>query len=339
MITRVTTAAGSYRVVPGDRWRTTALILAPLLDEWTRAAPSGVTARSLGPNSHAHVRAGHLVVTGLASHALPGLDTTDATVAVELRRPGRPPQTVVLTVPMGAALPYTAPAVALASTTIALAGRVTRAAFPHGPVAGAAVKVTGGTSAVLALTVPLALAHPAGSTVRERTLADGASTTLTAALTGGATVLEAASTAGITPGTVLAVGQDLVTAGSVNGPLVLLRTPAAASAAAGTAVTLQNPGTSGSATTLARTALRGDGMLPVAGALAGAVVEVVDGAATEFRRTTVTTDTDGRWRIGGVRGIPEVTLTTSAAGFVTDGPRLYPLAPVDPFVVTTALRT
>lgn len=330
---------GTYTVHPGETWRTLALVLVPLRDEWTASLPSGITARALSPNTHAHVTGGHLVITGLPGRALPDLASGPAVLAAELRRPGRPPQRVAITVPQASTLPYRAPAVSVASTSITLVGRVSAAGFPYAPVVGASVAIAGGVAPLLAIPVPLALGHPAGITVRERALSSGPGTTLLAAVRGGDGVLQVASVAGLAAGSVLAVGPDLVVVDAVAGQFVMLRTPASLSAPAGAAVTAFTAGVTGASTTLTRDALPGDGVLPVGATLGGPAVEILDGAATEYRRTAVTTGADGRWRVPGVRGIPDIALTTSAPGFITDGPRLYPLAPLDPYVLSIALRT
>lgn len=340
MTVPVVNTTGSYRlVVPGEPWRTGALVLVPLVDEWTQSPPADVTARSLTPHTAAHVTAGTLVLTGLPERAFPTLATAPAQVVAELRRDGRVPQVVTVTVPTGTVTPWTAPPVAVTARTVRLSGRVTAAAFPHGPVAGAQVTFAGAAAALVTVPVPLALDHAAGTTIRARTLTPAAATSLDAPSRAGQRVLTVASTAGIAAGTVLAVGEDLVVADGTNGPLVLLRTPVAASAAASSPVTPHTLGAAGAAAQLSRAALAGDGLLPASGTLAAAVVEVVDGAATEYRRTALATDADGRWALPGVRGIPEVDLTVTAAGFLTEGPRRYPLAPLDPFVLNTSLRT
>lgn len=340
MTLQVTNATGSYRVaLSQELWRTSALVVAPLLDEWTQDAPSGVTARAVTARTFAHVTGSTLVVTGLPEQALQTLATAPAEVVVELRRGGRPAQRVVVTVPMGSTLPYQAPVIAVASSTIRVAGRVTARAFPHGPISGAALSIAGVVTPLITLSVPLAIPHRETTTVRLRSLAAGAGTTLTAPIAGGMSAIPVLSTAGIGVGTLLAIGDDIVVAEGTSGMVVRLRTPIAASAADGAAVVIQTPGATGAAETLGRDAVAGDGLLPVSGALAGPVVEIVDGLSTEYRRTTLTTDADGRWRLSGVRGIPEIDLTTSAPGFLADGPRRVPLAPVDPFVLNTSLRT
>lgn len=338
MMTVVLNASGSYRIIHGAAFRTSALVVVPLLDEWTQEPPAGITAKALSPRAHARVTGSHLVITGLREQVLPNIDTAPAELTVELRRPGRPLQRVTVVVPMGSTLPYAAPVVAVTSTTIRLAGRVTAAAFPRPPIVGATIAIAGIGLPLVTLSVPLARRHAAGTVVRVRPLTPGAGTTLAEPVAGGAKVLSLASTAGIAPGAVLAVGRNLVVADATTGSLVLLRTSIAASAAAGTAVARQTLGAPGASVTLARDAREGDALLPASGALAGTVVEILDGAETEFRRTTLTTDSDGRWGVP-VRGIPEIDLTTSAAGFLTDGPRRVPLAPIDPYTVNTSLRT
>ena len=121
--------------------------------------------------------------------------------------------------------------------------------------------------------------------------------------------------------------------------LAVLALPLATSPTAASAVAVLSLGAIGAATTLARAGLRGDGVLLTGAALAATTVEVVDGAATEYRGVDLVTDPDGRWRLGGVRGVPELRITTAAGGFLTDGPRTHPLAPFDPYVINTALTT
>jgi hypothetical protein len=339
MTLQVVNRTGSYRVAIGrESWLTGALVIAPLLDEWTQTAPGGVTSRALTPRAYARVAGTHLVVSGLADQVLAGLAAGPVDVVVELRRRGHLPQRVTITVPMGSVLPYEAPAVVVSSTSICLAGRVTANAFPHGPVAGATVAVTGVGPALVTLSVPLAIAHPAATGIRLRALTPGAATALSAPIRGGASAIRVLSTAGIGSGTLLAIGEDVVVADGTSGPIVRLRTPVAASAVDGATVTIQVPGAIGAGATFTRDAIAGDGLLPVSGALIGPAVEIVDGASTEFRRTQIVADADGRWRIAGVRGIPEVEVTTGAPGFLTDGPRLTPLAPTDPYIVNTSLR-
>ncbi|MCW3494207.1 hypothetical protein [Microbacterium sp. SSM24] len=340
MTVQVVNASGSYRVaLDRELWRTSALVIAPLVDEWTQAAPSGVSARAITPRTFAHVTGSHLVVTGLAEQALRGLDAGPVDIDVELHRRGHGPQHVTITVPMASSLPFESVALAVGSTTIRLAGRVTAAAFPHAAVPGASVALTGIATPLLTVTAPLAADHAAGTTVRVRALAAGAATSLTAPARAGDMALRVLSAAGIGSGTLLAVGQDIVVADGTAGRVVLLRTPVAVSAADGDAVTIHAPGASGAGTALARPVLAGDGLLPSTAALAGAAIEIVDGPSTEFRRTSLTTDADGRWRLAGVRGIPEISATTTAGGFLADGPRQIPLAPTDPFIVNTSLRT
>lgn len=333
----MTVQMGPYLVRPAGRWHTRALALLPLVDEWTLAPPSPpISARSLSPSVSAHVTRGTLVLTGLPERALPHLSTTSSTLSARLSRPGRPDQTVAVTIPAGSALPHRGAPIHVTSATIAVTGRVTAAAFPHGPIAGAELAFSG---TLVAVSTPIAADHAAGVTVRARTLTPGATTTLTVAASAGQTILQPASSAGMAAGAVLQLttGEYCVVAGLPAPSVVELHHPLRTSPAAGSTVTLVALGGTGAATALSRAALPGDGVLPLAGPLAAATVEIVDGNATEYRATGLVTDADGRWRLSGVRGITELRLTTSAAGFQTDGPRTFPLAPIDPYVITTAL--
>lgn len=333
----MTVQAGPYRLVPGDPWRTQALALLPLIDEWTLEAPSPpTTARSLTPAVGAHVTRGTLVFTGLPERACPDIALSPVTFSARLTRPGRPDESIAVTIPAGAQLPHRAPPAAVASVTIAVTGRVTAAAFPHGPVPGANLTFTGD---VIALSVPLSAHHPAAAAVRGRTLVAGAGTTLASAATGGTSTLEPVSTAGVAPGDVLltASGEFVVVDGA--SAVLTLRAPLHASVPAGSGLTRMTPTGIGATTTLARAAIPGDGLLPTTGPLTSPVVEIVDGARTEYRATGLIADPDGRWRLSGVRGAPDLRITTSAAGFITDGPRTHPLAPIEPYFITTALGT
>lgn len=340
MTQTVVTTAGTFRVVPAGVWRTDALAVVPLLDEWTQAAPTVVLARSLTAQVFAHVTAGTLVLAGRPERALPHLATADAFVAVALTRPGYPEQRATVRIPLGSTLPYTAPPLPVASRTIALVGRVSAADFPHGPLIGAAVRFDGTPARPLAATtVPVALRHDEGVTVQLRTVTNGATTTLAAPATAGDATLALASTSAMPTGRVLllATGEHVVVA-ATTGNLALLRAPLKTSPATGTPVTRLTLAAAGPTSTLAREALPGDGVLPLAATLPTGVLEIVDGPATEYRATGHVTDADGRWRLSGVRGITEIAITTAAAGFVTDGPTTVPLAPIDPFVINTALK-
>lgn len=328
--TTVVTADGSYLVVQGDRLVTQALVVVPLVDEWTQAAPEAVRARCLTPGASAHVTAGHLVVTGVPERALPSLPTTAGTVEVVLERPGRPPQPVALVVPAGSALPWRGPAVPLASMVVAVAGRVREKDHPYPPVADATVEVRGvAPQRLVTLRAPLALSHDAGVSVGGRALTETGTTTASAAAAG-STRLVVASTAGIGSGTVLALGarpreEHVTVDGLEPGNVVVLRVPLVRSVADASPVRRHTTGALTGATSLVRAALPGDGVLVTVAGSNAAVVEVSDGARTELRSAQLRTDPDGGWRLDGVRGIPRIELTVSATGFATHGPVAHPL--------------
>ena len=139
-----------------------------------------VVAQANDPHVGAHITDDVVVLTGRPELALPRLTTADELLHVTLRTAGLPAQDVQVTVPMGSALPYNAPAVALAVPPVAVSGRVSQAVFPHAGIANAMVTVSGAAPAgqLVALRCPLGLAHAAGTVVRVNTLALVASTTL-----------------------------------------------------------------------------------------------------------------------------------------------------------------
>jgi len=341
----VVTSQGAYRVRGWETWRTSALVIARLVDEWTQAPPPVVSVRSLTPRAAAHVTEGYLVVTGLPEVAFPQLAASAQTVSVRVQRPGGPAETLDITVPAGTALPYRAPDQPVSSTTIALAGRVTDAVHPHAPIAGATLVFEGSAAALAALTTPLAGGHDAGTAVQVRSLTADASTTLAAPAKAGNLALALGSTSGIASGRVLrlrapGLGDDYVVVDTVlPGKLVTLTLPLRTTPDPTASVTRMNLGAAGASTTLRRSARPGDGVLLTQATLTDAVLEVVDGTATEYRATGLTADADGRWRLSGVRGVSDIVLTVAAAGYQTSGPTAYPLAPVDPTVVNTALST
>ncbi|QQZ18457.1 hypothetical protein GO592_40480 (plasmid) [Rhodococcus sp. 21391] len=317
-------------VIAGDRLTTQALVVVPIVDEWTGSAPESVRARSLSPGAFAHVADGQLVVTGRPARALPSLDTTARTLEVVLDRPGRAPQRVELVVPAGSALPWRGPAVPLAATAVAVAGRVREKDHPHSPVADATVEVRGvAPRRLVALRAPLALAHDAGVTVGGRALTETGTTTASATPAGSDRVVVASPT-GIGGGTVLAFGErrreeHVTVQGLEPGNVVVLRLPLVRSVPDGAPVRRHTTGALTGATSLVRAALPGDGLLVTVANSNAPVVEVSDGGRTELRSTNLRTDGDGGWRLDGARGISRIELTVNATGLATYGPVNHPL--------------
>lgn len=333
----VVTATGQYDVVDGDRLRTQALVLMPVLDPTLSAGLGNrlVVAQSNDPHVGAHITDGILVLTGRPELALPRLTTADELLHVTLRTAGLPAQDVPVTVPMGSALPYNAPAVALAVPPVAVSGRVIQAVFPHAGIADAMVTVSGAAPAgqLLALRCPLGLAHAVGNVVRVNALTTVAGTTLAAPAAVGDQTITVASAASITSGTVLGLGPagrcEHIVADSVDpvSRTVFLRAPVVRSRPPGAAVSVSSAGASSSPTTLGTATRAGDGVIVTAGPISAQVVEVADAVPehTEYRLTGVPTDADGYWRVDGVRAIAALQLTVGAAGFTTSGPTAYPL--------------
>ncbi|GGL14723.1 hypothetical protein GCM10011588_31570 [Nocardia jinanensis] len=340
MVTRtVVTPTGTYRTVEGERLRTEALVVIALLDEWTGAAPEQVRALSRTPCVRAHVTDGYLVLTGVPARAMPGLATADRTVTVRIERRGHRNQDVDLVVPSGSDLPWFGPALALDSAVVAVAGRVREADHPNAPVPGAALEFRGAAGGQLvALRAPLAFAHEAGIAVSGCALTPIGTATAGPAASGSIRVVVTPS-ADIGGGTVLALGppereEHVIAARVEPGNTVVLRIPLARTVIDGTPVRLFGAGGLSAPTMLARAVHPGDGVIVSAAASTAGVIEVSDGARTELRATGLRSDTDGRWRLDGVRGIPRVTLTVSAPGLTTVGPVVHLLsAAADPNVI------
>jgi hypothetical protein len=346
----VQTAHRRYDVVDGGVLRASALVIAPIEDA---AVATGfgdrvMRARALDPFVSGHVTGPWLVLTGRPELALPNLATADAFLHARLSAADLAPQDSEIRIPMGSPLPYTAPPIMLASPATAMAGRVTAAAFPHAPVAGATLTVGGAVPSgrLIGLRCPLALAHDAGIVVRNRALAAQATTALTLPAAVGDQHVTVASTASATAGRVLAIGTDprgehavVVSSDAVTGR-IFLGAPLQRSARSGAVVTVNSRGATSGPTTLARAVDAADGVLVTAADLTGPVVEISDSvpARAEFRLTGLLTDADGYWRLDGVRGVPSLELTTAAAGFTTDGPTSHPLEPRrDPNVINVEL--
>ena len=333
----VVTATGQYDVVDGGRLRVQALVLMPVLDPTLPAGLGNrlVVAQANDPHVGAHITDSIVVLTGRPELALPHLTTADELLHVTLRTAGLPAQDVQVTVPMGSALPYNAPAVALAVPPVAVSGRVSQAVFPHAGIANAMVTVSGAAPAdqLLALRCPLGLAHAVGTVVRVNTLATVASTTLAEPAAVGDQTITVASTASITAGTVLGLGpvgtceHIVVDAVDPVGRSVFLRAPVVRSRPPDAAVSVSSAGVSSSPTTLGTASLAGDGVIVIAAAVSAQVIEVADAVPehTEYRLVGVPTDADGYWRVDGVRAIAALQLTVDAAGFTTSGPTTYPL--------------
>lgn len=337
----------AFTVIAGDTFRSQALAVIELLDPTVPGGPgtAALVVTATDPHVRAHLVEGTLVLTGRPELAVPNLATTAAALHATVQRAGRPAQVVTVDVPAASALPFRAPPVRLDVAPIAVLGSVTAGAFPHAPIAGAAIAVAGTVpdGRVVAVRTAWVLPHPAGAVVRDVVLTTAAGTTTAAAVTGGASTLDLAAAAGVVAGSVLALGPvetaEHVVVDTMTGTRVTLRTPTARTWPVGTTVSRVTVA-AGAATALSRDVRPGDGLLVTVGPTVAAAVEIADANPdrVEYRVTGALADADGRWRLAGVRGIPSLTLTVSAAGFVTTGPSDRRLdAGRDPNVLDTVL--
>ena len=333
----VSTPTASYVVVDADPFETSGLIVARVVDAASGQARTIRRVSTRAPHAYAHVASGGwLVLTGRPQLAVPNLGTANQALPARLEFDDVQPVDLLFTIPAGSTLPFRPPDVDVEPPPTSLVGTVTAEAFPHAPIGGALV----------ALRTPLAAGHSGTANVVERTLAPAAAATaLAAPAQAGATKALLLSVAGCTPGTgVLVLGEPAdfehvrITAVDVAAKEVTLAVPLRRSRPGGAAVRAFLLTGVGSTTTLARAAVAGDGVVLVDAALAGAVVELA-GPLPELRATGLVANVDGRWRLDGVRSIGELTLTVSAAGFITLGPVPYDVDYRRPNLIDLSLTT
>ncbi|WP_028066678.1 hypothetical protein [Solirubrobacter soli] len=312
---------------------TSALVVVRVVDAATRGARRVAGATTTSPHTYAHIASGgYLVLSGRPDLAVPGLDGIARDLSARLEFDDLPALEVDFTLPSGTVLPFRPSDLAIEPPPTALVGTVTAVAFPQPPVAGARLALSAPLAppTFAALRIPLATTHPVGATVRERTLTAAAgATTLSAPAAGGAKTVRVTSVAGCSSANgVLALGDEAtlehaqIAGVDAMSRQVTLAAPLRRTRAAGaTAQAFTFTGTGASAT-LTRAALPGDGVLVLNAGLAAGVIELV-GAPSELRVTDLVADAGGRWRLDGVRALATLTLTVSASGFSTVGPRAY----------------
>jgi hypothetical protein len=321
----VVTARRAYEVIDAERLVTKAIVVVRVLDGGSGGALGIATVDSERMHTRAHVASGgYIVVTGRPELALPGLTGGPQDVPLRIWPLKGNPVDLTITIPAGSPLPYLPAPLVVDPPPVALAGTVISTAFPYPALAGASVQLGGPPSPApgyLALRIPLALEHAAGSDVRPRTLGPAAaSTTTTAAVSAGDLRVLVTSLTGAVAGNVLQLGPDetaehLVVTGTDAGA-VLVQVPVARSRPSGAPVQLF-PLTAAPAPPhpqLTRVAHARDGVILTSPAVSGALVELVDAVATrsELRFSDALTDTAGRWRIDGVRALPRVWLSVPA---------------------------
>jgi len=218
-------------------------------------------------------------------------------------------------------LPVNAASVVLRPFPVRVQGRVTRNNADRTPIAGATI--ASATPGALALRTPVHFDHAAGVVVRERALpAAGAPLSLSEPAAGQSRSILLNSTAGLGPGSVLRLGEDIdseYTVVSALGPdagEVQLTSPLRRSFDLLAAVQPVSPGATGASTTITRPADSGDGLLLLGASLAPGSYEIADGAATEYADANALTDAAGFFRLDGIVALRILDLRASAAGFI-----------------------
>jgi hypothetical protein len=187
-------------------------------------------------------------------------------------------------------------------------------------IAGALV--SSATPGLLLLRAPLGLAHAKGVTVNARALTPaGPARQLKLAASRGDSVITLDSSGGLVAGGILRIGTDVaseIAVISVAGPgadQVTLSGPLVSSHPVAAPIQALAPGVPTGSTTLARDADADDGVLMLAGPLAGASVELADGARREYRDLGALSDADGFYHLDGVTGAAALDLRALASGF------------------------
>jgi hypothetical protein len=255
-------------------------------------------------------------LTGYVEIVFPKLATTAYSVTLKIIAPGYRPATVTIPVPAGSTLPIVTPAIPMRPLPVRLQGRVVKASN-RSPMAGASVSSSDTT--VLMVRSPLYFDHISGCTVNGFTLnPGGGGLSLAAPIMGGSSTIFLNNNAGLA-GQTLQIGADplaeLVTVQTI-GPAsgqANLQNSLNSTFAKNAPVQLVTFNPAGS-TSLNRNSNAGDGLLVVSPGLAPPVIQIVDGAQSEYHLLDAVTDTSGYYHIDGVAGVASLDLSASAGG-------------------------
>jgi hypothetical protein len=322
----VATQALTYTVIDDNVILYEACVTGGLIDE-ASGTPLG-TSLNVAPSVSVDVPG---IVVNLSSGGLfalvcytdlvfPKLATIAYTLTLTIVVPNYRTRIHTVFIPAGTVLPFALPSpVAMRASTVRLQGRVV-ADVSRAPIAGATVDVT--TANIAALRTPAYFDHAAGVAIAAITVTpSGAPTKLANAVIGASNLVTVASTAGIAGGQVIQIGPDInadlavvSTIDSTSGNLGLVNA-INSSFPVGASVQPVTVTPTGPSSTLARDVNAGDGLLLLTGPLVNPLVEITDGAATEYHLTAAQTAADGYYHLNGIGGVVTIDLTAQAGGF------------------------
>jgi hypothetical protein len=257
-------------------------------------------------------------VTGYVELAFPQLATTGYSVKLNIVARGYRPATVTVTVPAGSSLPFVVPPIPMRHLPVRLQGRVVKASNRN-PIAAAAVSSSDTT--VLLLRSPLYFDHLSGLNINGFTITLGAGPSLVAPIPGGSSTIFLNNNAGLA-GQTLQIGADplaeLVTVQTI-GPApgqANLQNSVNSSFAENAPVQIATFAPAGS-TTLNRSSNAGDGLLVVSPGFSAPVIQIQDGAQSEYHLLNAISDGSGYYHVNGVAGVPSLALAASGGGLPT----------------------
>ncbi len=318
----------TYTVVDDTTARFSALIYGLLSDAVSKQPISNFTITT----DHSLIEArraapGIFVLSGKVERVFPDR-TANYVINLSISAPTYRPLTRSIAVYPATTLPLDLGELTLLPLPVSLRGRVTQANGNGAPIAGARIRLVDdpnpppATEHPLALSQPLALDHPVGTTVRECQLAPvGIGRQVVFAAPAGVTSLALDDLNGLAPGDLLRLGTDaynfIAAVGSPRPYEITLRHPLPAALSTGTlvqpiSVTIPFGGATAG---LSQPAAAGDGVLILDTALNVDAVEIDSAAAVEDRPVGVRTDADGYYRWDGITRLQSLWLDAAAAGW------------------------
>jgi hypothetical protein len=260
---------------------------------------------------------GLFALTGYGEIVFPKLATKAYSVTLNIVAPGYRPATVTIGVPAGSTLPFVVPPIQMRPLPVRLQGRVVKASN-RSPVVGATVSSSDNT--VLLVRSPLYFDHLSGRTINGFNITlGGGGLSLATPILGGSSTIVLNNNAGLA-GKTLQIGAD---------PLAELVTVQTIGPAAGQA-NLQNrlnssfpqnapvqvvtAFTPAGSTNLHRGSNAGDGLLVVSPGLTAPVIQIVDGAQSEYHLLNAITDGSGYYHVNGVAGVSSLALAANGGG-------------------------
>ncbi len=278
---------------------------------------------------------GWFAVSGHPERDFPRLTLSSYTLQLTVQAPGYRDAGLSVGIPAGGHFPISLPDVSLRPLPVRLEGRITKAATPHSPIPGALVFAQDPGRHALLLRMPIRKDRPAGTVVREVSLAPsavvGPPKQLARPAARGHTTLLLNDRQGLQVGRILRTGDpilgqlvriqsvatsptDLTQPGEVTVTLPLSRSLPEGAPCTQLTLTPVNPPDKH----LQQTAAEGEAMLLLDSDVSAAAIELTNPPGpSEYHDVGVLTDAAGFYEAAGIGGVTELRVNTRAAGFPT----------------------